>query len=256
MLLQFVVILLMSISATYAFQSTTTNYQINGLCFYRYVAYAAAILLGYVCFSNYSRYVALIFGLALSVLAFSPIGLAALELFPSIVGVLAGLMGVTTILVVPTARGKGFFELLVVLVAPAILAESRIGGSANLLAVTRTLGYHELTAVTVCIVGGYLYLRYAALANANRRQLLSDGGGEEDVAKASELGNLVSLLVVAGASAAAACLMLSAFVVTRALQATALVIPLGVLVLAMGVGITIVIAIVHMYQLPNRDVQK
>ena len=252
-LLQFAVIVSISVAASRAFYSTETIYEINGLCFYRYLAYALTVVLGYFCFSHYKKYVALAFSLTLSTVAFSPVGLKAIELFPLIVPLLLVLMGVNTVLIVPNCRGRGFFELLVVLVLPAILAESRIGGSYRLLATTKSISYYELAAVTVSIIGGYLYLRYAALANSRRLELLSNGGAEEDLAKASEWCNLTILLVVICASGISAFLIALAPVAADALRPAIPVIPLYVLGLAMGAGTAIIITIFYIAQLSKRE---
>jgi hypothetical protein len=251
MLLQFTVIVLMSVAASYAFQHTETTYQINGLCFYRYLAYAITVLLGYICFSHYKKYVGLALSLALSAVALSPIGQKAIELFPWVVPFLAVLMGVTTVLVIPRSRGRGFFELLAVLVLPAILAVSRIGGSDRLLATTQSIGYHELSAITVIVVGGYFYLRYAALVNLSSRELLSNGGNEEDVAGVSKRCNTIIILIVVSASGIAAFLMVTAPVVADALRATVAALPLYVLVLAMGAGVAIT-TIFYIFQLSHK----
>ena len=239
MLLQFTAIILMSGAASYAFQHTETVYQINGLCFYRYVAYIIAIFLGYVCFSHYKKYIAFAFSFALSAVALSPIGQKTIELFPSVVPLLAVLMGVTVDLIVPSSRGRGFFEFLVVLILPALLAESKIGGSLGLIATTVSIGYYELSAITVSIVGGYFYLRYAALANLSRLELLSNGANKKDVAQVSKRCNVTIILIVIGASGIAAFLMVTATVVADALRATAAALPFYVPALAMGVGIAI-----------------
>lgn len=251
MLLQFTVIVLMSAAASYVFQHTETVYQVNGLCFYRYLAYVAAVFLGYICLSCYKRSVALAFSFALSAVALSPVGQKAIELFLLFVPFLAVLMGVTAVLVVPDSRGRGFFDFLVVLILPAILAESRIRGSFGLLATTESIGYHELSAIIVSIVGGYFYLRYAALANLSCLELLSNGGNEEDVARVSKECNFILILIVIGASGIAAFLMAIAPIVAVALQATVAA-PLYVLTLAMGAGITIT-AIFYILQLSQRE---
>lgn len=238
-LLQFTVIVLMSVAASYAFQHTETVYQLNGICFYRYLTYFITIFLGYACFSYYKKYIAFLFSLALSAVALSPFGLKAIELFPSAVPLLAVLMGVTTVLLVPSSRGRGFLEFLAALILPAILAESRIGGSFRLLETTQSIGYYELSAITVMIVGGYLYLRYATLANLSRLELLSKGADEKDTTKAGKRSNIITVLVVASASGIAASLMVTAPIVADALQATGATAPLYVLASAMGAGIAI-----------------
>jgi hypothetical protein len=239
MLLQFTVVVLTSVSASYAFQHTETTYQINELCFYRYLAYVITIFLGYICFSHYKKYLGLVFSLTLSAVALSPIGQKAIELFPSIVPFLAVLMGVTTVWIVPSSRGRGFFEFLVVLILPAILAESRIGGSFRLLAITESIGHYELSAIVVSIVGGCFYLRYAALARSSSLKLMSNGGNKNDVAEISKWSNTVIILIVMSGSGIAAFSMVTARIVADALQATIATLPLYVLGLALGAGIAI-----------------
>lgn len=242
----------MSVAASYAFQHTETTYQINGLCFYRYLAYVITVFLVYVCFSHYKKYIAFTFSFALSALALSPIGLKAIELFPSVVPLLAVLMGVTAVLIVPTSQGRGFFEFLIVLILPAILAESRIGGSFGLLATTESIGYYELSAITVSIVGGYFYLRYALLANLNRLELLSSGGNEKDLAKISKRCNIMTILVVISASGIALFLMVTAPIVADALRTTVVAQPLHVLALAMGAGIAMT-TVFYIFQLSHKE---
>jgi hypothetical protein len=238
-LLQFTVILLMSVSASYVFQCTETTYQINGLCFYRYLAYAIAVFLGYICFSRYKRYIGLAFSFALSAVAFSPIGHKAIELFPWMVPFLAVLMGVTAILVFPNSRGREFFGLLVMLVLPAILAESQIKGSSGLLATTESVGYYGLSAVTVIIFGGCFFLRYAALTNLSSLELLSNGGNERDVAELGRRCNFIVILIITSASGIAALSMITATIAADVLRPTFAAVPLYVLALALGAGVAI-----------------
>jgi len=252
MLLQFIAVVLMSVSASYVFQHTESTLQINGLCFYRYIAYVITVFLGYICFSQYKKYIGLAFSFALFAVALSPIGQKAIELFPSIVPFLAVLMGVTTVLIVPSSGGRGFLEFLVVLILPAILAESRIGGSFRLLAITESISYYELSAITVSIVGGYLYLRYATLANLRSLELLSNGGNENDIAEVSKWCNTVVILIVMSASGIAAFSMVTAPIVADALQATVAALPLYVLGLALGAGIAI-ITVFYIFQRSQRE---
>ncbi len=238
-LLQFAFIVLVSVAASYAFQHTRTTYQINGLCFYRYLAYAVTILLGYICFSNYKKYIGLAFSFALLAVAFSPIGQKAVELFPWAAPFLAVLMGVITILAVPRSRGRGFVEFLAVLILPAVLAESRIGGSDRLLATTESIGYLELSVITAIVVGGYFYLRYATLANLRGLELLSNGGNEKDVVDVRKECDLIVFLIVIGASGIAAFLMVTAPIVADVLRVAVVAPPLFVLALALGSGIAV-----------------
>ncbi len=77
------------------------------------------------------------------------------------------------------------------------------------------------------------------LADLGRLELLSNGGNESDVAGVTAGYNLATIIVVLGASATAAVLMITGLIVADALQAAAIVIPLYVLALALGAGIAI-----------------
>ncbi len=178
----------------------------------------------------------------------SPLSQEAIEFFPSAVPFLGVLMGVTTVLIIPSSQGRGFFEFLLVLTLPAILAVSRIGGSDQLLATTQSISYYELSAVTTIILGGYFYLRYATSANMSSLRLLSSGGSEKEVDDASRLCNVTAILITVGASGIAAFLMITTPIVVDALRATGGMTPFCVLFLAMGVGIAIT-AILYVSQI-------
>ena len=252
-LLQFAAIVLVSGAASLAFYSTETIYQINGICFSRYLAYAFTVVLGYICLSRYKKSVALTFSLALSIVAFSPIRLIVIQLFPTIVPFLLVLMGVNTVLLVPNSRAKGFFELLAVLILPAVVAESRIGGSDHLLVTARSMGYYELTAITVIVIGGCLYLRYATFTNSRRLELLSNGGAEDDLAKVSVWSNQLVLLVVVCASGVSAFLIIVASIAADALRPAFGMAQLNVVGLALSAGIAIMIAVFYVDQLSKRE---
>jgi hypothetical protein len=162
-------------------------------------------------------------------------------------------MGVNTVLLVPNSRAKGFFELLAVLILPAVLAESRIGGADHLLATAKSIDYYELAAITVITVGGCLYLRYATFANSRRLELLSNGGTEDDLTKVSEWSNLVVLLVVICASGLSIFLITVASIAGHALRPAIGMMPLNVLGLALGAGVAVVIAVFYVDQLSKRE---
>lgn len=254
MLLQMTVILLVSIASSYAFQHTQTVYTITGLCFYRYLIYGLAAPLGYVCFSRFRRTVALGFSLFLLVVAISPYGQKAIELFPSFVPILATLMGVVTVLYAPRSKGRGFFEFVGALVLPAVLVESRIGGSPVLIATTESIGYYGLIAVVACVLGGYFYLRYATLTNLGVQQLSSSGSDEKDLTKLSLWDNFSMILVVAGALGTATILMITAPVVAGVLRSALIALPTLILALALGAGITIAIVIYSLKQSERRTI--
>lgn len=254
-LLQFLAILLTSVAASYAFQHTQTTFEISGLCFYRYVVYGLAAPLGYICFSRVRRTIALVFSLSLLIAAFSPVGQEALSLFPIFVPFVTMAMGAATILIEPKSRGRGFLEFVVVLILPAVLAESRIGGSSRLIATVESIGYNELVAVVVCVFGGCVYLRYATLANLNSSDLLSRGGDDKTMAKLSIWSNLFTVLVVAGACGTAAISMIAVPIVAVPLQKVFVTLPIYFLVLTLGAGVAIITILYILRQSQRRSIE-
>ena len=243
-------IVIMSAAASYTFIYTETTIQLNELCFYRYVVYVAAVFLGYLSFSYYRKYVAFAFSAALILMALSPFRIEVVRFFPFAVPFLTALMGVTTILIFPKSRGRGFHEFLVVLVVPALLAESRIGGSLYLIATIKSIGYYGLSLVTIIIVGGYFYLRYAALANLNKTELLSSGGTQKEVAEAIKLCNMATIRILVGACGTAGILMVAVPTATDILGGVTSFSPFYVLVLEMiaGIAITIMLYLIRFYR--------
>lgn len=245
---------MMSLAASYAFQHTETTLRVNGLCFYRYLTYAMTIFLGYVAFSRFKKYVGLAFSLALSGVALSPVGLKAIEQFPSLVPLLVILMGAATLLVSPSSSGRGFFELLVVLVMPAILTESRIGGALHLIDTTQSVGYLELSTIVICVVGGYFYLRYAISANRSSFEILSNGGDQKTMDKVNLRSNLTTTLVIIVASGVSGILMITAPIIADVLRVRFSTLPLYVLFLATSAGIALT-ASVYIFKLSQKEAQ-
>jgi hypothetical protein len=251
-LLQLTVIVAMSAAGGYAFQHTETVYEFNGLCIYRYFAYFAAVFLGYLCFSCYKKVVGLVFSLTLSILALSPIGPIVIEQFPLFAPFLAVLMGATSFMAFPNLRRRGFFEFLLVLILPSILAESRIVGSSGLIATKESPGYLLLSAITVCIIGGYFYLRYAALTNLNRLALLSSGGSELDVTRVNQANNNIVGLIVLGACGTAFSLMAATPFFADALRGTLVSQPIYVVASALGLALAL-LTLLYVFQLYGRE---
>jgi len=243
-LLQLALIILVSVAASYAFQHTEIAYKIDGVCISRYIAYMITVFLGYVAFSRYKKFVGLIFSLALSVAALSPIGQKIIEVFPVFAPFLAIVFGIITIVGVPSSRGRGYFEFIATLILPAVLAESRIGGSLSLLATTESISYNELSAIVVCVVGGYFYLRYSNLTDLNSHKLLANGGSQTDVLRVSTWSNMVTAVIVFCSSVTAVVLMTSVPILADVVRPAMVGSPVFVLGLAMGAGVVIV-AIVH-----------
>ena len=242
----------MSAAAGYAFLHTKTVYEFNGLCIYRYIAYFATVFLGYLCFSSYKKAVALAFSLSLAILALSPIGPVAIEFFPLFSPLLAVLMGATSFLAFPDSRRRGFLEFLLVLILPSILAGSRIVGSSGLIATKESPGYLLVSAITVCIIGGYFYLRYAALANQNRLTLLSRGGSELDVAKVSQANNNIVGLIVLGACGTAFALMAATPIFANALLGALVSQPAYVVASAFGLALAL-LTLLYVFQLYGKE---
>ncbi len=215
---QLIVIVLISISASYTFLNTQTNVEINEICFYRYLTYGMTVFFSYVCVSRYSKQIAFLLSLGLSAPALSPLSKEIVELFPTFVSFFAILMGITTVLLVPTARGRGFFEFLLVLILPAVLAESRLGGFPYFIVTSQSITYYEVFLVTIAIVGGYFYLRYATLGNLARRDFLSRGERKGEANAVNRWTNLVSGIIIVGAIGAATFLAIFAPAVAGVFQ--------------------------------------
>lgn len=196
---QFIVIVLMSVSASYTYLNTQSNFEINGVCFYRYVAYGMTVLFSYGCVSRYNKHMAFLLSFALSALALSPFSREIVEGFPIFVSFFAILMGVTTVLLVPAARGRGFFEFLLVLILPAILAESRLGGFPHFIVSSQSITYYEVFVVTLLVVGGGFYLRFATWGNLVYRDLLSKGEREGEAKAVDWWTSFLSGIVIVGA---------------------------------------------------------
>ncbi|MDH5389979.1 MAG: hypothetical protein OEX10_02355 [Candidatus Bathyarchaeota archaeon] len=211
---QLIVIVLMSISASYAFLNTQTNFLINKICFYRYFAYGMNVVFSYVCVAHYNKRIAFLLSFALSALALSPLSKDVVEAFPTFVSFFAVLMGITTVLLVPAARGRGFFEFLLLLVLPTVLAESRIGGFPYLIATSHSITYYQILIVNVTIVGGYFYLRYATLGNLLYRDFLLKGEGEGEANTVNKWTGFISGIIIVVAVGTAALLAIIAPVVT------------------------------------------
>jgi hypothetical protein len=254
-LLQLVVIVAMSAAAGYAFQHTKTVYEFNGLCIYRYFAYSAAVLLSYLSFFHYKKVVGLAFSLTLAILALSPIGPIVIEQFPLFAPLLAVLMGATSFLAFPNFRRRGFFEFLLVLILPSILAESKIVGSSGLIATTESPGYLLISAITVCIIGGCFYLRYATFTNLNRLALLSSGGSEFDVAKVSQANNNIVGLIVLGACGTAFSLMAATPIFADALRGAFTSQPVYVVASAFGLALAL-LTLLYVFQLYGKEPQE
>lgn len=215
---QLIVIVVMSISASYTFLNTQTNFTIKGICFYRYLAYGMTVVFSYVCVSRYNKHLAFSISLALSALALSPLSKEIVEVFPTFVSFFAILMGITTVLLVPAARGRGFFEFLLVLILPAVLAESRLGGFPYFIATSQSITYYEVFAVTVAIVGGYFYLRYATWGNLTHRDLLLKGEREGEANAVNRWTSFTSGIIIVGAIGTAAFLAIVAPVIASVFQ--------------------------------------
>ena len=213
-----IVIVLMSVSASYAFLNTQTNFPINNICFYRYFAYGMNVVFSYVCVSHYNKRIAFLLSFALSALAFSPFSKDVVEAFPTFISFFAVLMGITTVLLVPAARGRGFFEFLLLLVMPTVLAESRIGGFPHLIATSHSITYYEIFIVSLTIVGGYFYLRYATLGNLLYRDFLSKGEEESEANTVNEWTGFMSGIIVVVAVVTAALLAIVAPTVTSVIR--------------------------------------
>ncbi len=207
---QLIIIILISIAASYTFMNTQTNIKINEICFYRYLTYGMTAFFSYICLARYNKHIAFLLSIGMAALVLSPSSKEIVEVFPLFVSFFATLMGITTVLVVPAARGRGFFEFLLVLILPAVLAESRLGGFPNLIVTSQSIAYYQVFLVTIGIVGGYFYLRYATLGNLARRNLLSRGERKNEANAVNSWTSFTSGIIIVGAIGTAAFLAIIA----------------------------------------------
>ena len=248
---QLIVIVLISVCASYTFLNTQTNFKVNGICFYRYLAYGMTVVFNYVCVSRYNKHIAFLLSLALSALALSPLSREIVEVFPAFVSFLAILMGITTVLLVPAARGRGFFEFLLVLIFPAVLAESRLGGFPYFIVTSQSITYYEVFVVTVAIVGGYFYLKYATWGNLAHHDLLLKGESEGEANAVDRWTSFISGIIIVGAIGTAAFLAIVAPVVAGVFQPLFKDETFYALALMGCIGI-VVVATIFAFQIPAK----
>lgn len=237
------VIVLISFGASHVFQRVDAIIQLNGIHPYRYIAYVATIILAYVCASKYNKYLA--FSLSVALAALAILGQQkVIDSFPLLAPFFAILMGVFSVLLVPAAKGRGFVQFLFVLILPALLAESRLGGS--ILPTSEGVFTYEVYAVTVAVVGGYFYLRYIASAALTHQELLSKGASEEDTRAISWWNSFIAGMVVAAATATTV-LLATTSIRMNTLQPYFAGLPLHILLLETVIGV-IVVAIIYYFR--------
>ena len=242
--LQVAVIIFISFGASHVFQRVDAITEVNGIHAYRYFAYVATVILLYVCTSKYNKYLA--FSLSFALLALAILGQQkVIDSFPAIAPFFAILMGVFTVVLVPATRGRGFVDFLFVLILPALLAESRLGGS--IIPTLEGIFAYEVYAVTVAIVGGYFYLRYTVSAELTHRELLSRGANEERTCAIRRWNSFITGTIVAAATATTALLAAATSFLTNALQPYFAGLPLHIILLEITIGI-IIVAIIYYFQ--------
>lgn len=250
MALQVAVIALISFAASHVFQRADAIIQIDGIHAYRYIAYVATIILWYVCASKYNKYLAFSSSSVLLVLAILS-QQKVIDSFPAIAPFFGILMGVFTVLLAPTARGRGFVEFLFVLILPALLAESRLGGS--VIPTLEGIFVFEVYAVTVTVVGGYFFLRYMGSAVLTHRELLSRGASEEDTWTITQKNSFITGTLVVAATATAALLATATSILTNTLQPYFAGLPLHIFLLEIIIGVVIVVIIYYFQTLSRKS---
>jgi hypothetical protein len=236
------VISLISFAASHLFWRIDAVMQVDGVHVYRYIVYFAAIVLWYISTYKYNKYLALAIPsilLALAILGQQTV----IDAFQAVVPVSAIAMGIFATLLAPASRGRGFVEFLLVLIAPALLAESRLGGS--VIQLQNGIGAYEIYVVTVSVVGGYFYLRYKAAADLTRRDFLFRGADEEDVHVFSQRSNLVIGLVIITATVTSTLLATTTSFLTNTLQQFFAGLPLHIFLIEIILGAIVVATIYH-----------
>jgi hypothetical protein len=174
-----------------------------------------------------------------------------MEMFPTFVPLFATLMGIVTVLLVPEARGRGFFEFLMVLILPSLLAESKVIDFRYFIATSKCVTSYEIFTVTIAVIAGYFYLRYAALGNLERRNFLSKGEMKTNVSVISQWTNLISGIIITGAAGTVIFLAIVTPVVAEAFQPIFKDQPLYMFAFAGCIGIVVVIILVA-FQIQTR----
>jgi hypothetical protein len=250
-LFQLIIIIVISVAAAYIFQNTHMTPFVGDVSAYRYAIYGMTIVFSYVCISRYNKFIAFLLPLVLSFLAISPLYLEIMEIFPTFVSVFAILMGMTTIVLAPEAKGRGFFEFLMALILPSLLTESRALNFSHFITTSGGITYYEILAVTVAVVAGYFYLRHAALRNLTRRDFLSKGEIRENANVVDQWTDLISGMVIAGAAGIVVFLAIVTPIVADTLQYLFKAQPLFMFALAVCLGI-IVVAVLLAFQIQAR----
>lgn len=236
------VISLISYAASHLFWRIDPIIQVDEVHVYRYIVYFAAIILWYVSTCKYNKHLALAIPsilLALAILGQQTV----IDSFQAIVPISAIAMGVFATLLAPASRGRGFVEFLLVLIAPALLAESRLGGS--VIQLQNGFVAYEIYAVTISVVGGYFYLRYKSIADLTRRDFSFRGADEEDVHVFSQRSSFVIGLVIVAATGTSALLAATTSFLTNALQRFFAGLPLHIFLIEIILGVIVVATIYH-----------
>ena len=247
--LQVAVIVLISLGASHVFWRVDAIVKVNEIHIYRYIVYFAAVILWYISTYKYNKYLA--FSLSSVLLALAILNhQMVVDSFQAIAPLSAILMGVFAVLLAPATRGRGFVEFLLVLVLPALLGESRLGGS--VIPASEGIVTYELYAVTMAVVGGYLCLRYIASAKLTHQELLYRGASEEDILTVSPQNIFIIGAIVAAATATAALLPTATSILTNALQPYFTALPLHIFLLEIIIGMVVVAIIYHFQTLAEK----
>jgi hypothetical protein len=238
------VISFISFAASRLFWHADTVIQVDGIPVYRYIVYFAAMVLWYVCTYKYNKYLA--WAIPSILLASAILGQQrVIDSFQAIVPFSAIAMGVFATLLAPASRGRGFVEFLLVLIAPALLAESRLGGS--VIPLQNGVLTYEIYAVTISVVGGCFYLRYMATADTERRDLLFRGANKEDAHVFGQRSSFLIGLVIVAATGTSAILATTTSFLTNALQQFFAGLPLHIFLIETIIGV-IVVATIYYFQ--------
>lgn len=276
LLSQVVVIVLASVAAVYTFQHVQTSIQIAGISAHYYISYLLAVFLCYFSVYKHNQYIALFLSLLVLVAFFSilfPVS-SVMQFLPAITFCLAVVIGVFSVLVVPAERGRYFVTFLIILVLPAILAESQVNwsrffqdmatlseiypfisplvplfeilreGFLLLTSDVRT-NLYELYTVCFVVVAGYLYLRYATKVALTRHELIQRGASIKDIETISK-----SILLVAGIVATAvittALVTVTTPIIVSSIKPLLAGAPLHIFLFGIGTG-TAIVATAYMF---------
>jgi hypothetical protein len=193
--LEFIVIVLLSWVSTYGLQFIEFVAPVDAFSL-RNIICLMSIGLSFYALYHRSKSVAFVFSLFFSITILLLLTTQSIVLdLPLTAFFLATIIGVLSVILSPTARGKEFFAFLAILILPLLLAESSIIGWMTVQEMERSL--HQTYPMILMVIGGCLYLRYATEIKLMEKEQLSKGGDLHELAIIRSWSNIFAITIIA-----------------------------------------------------------